>query len=565
MNAFLGTVVDHSVGANARQRGIHHHSGSIIVMVAIFLSIVFILASSIDIGYVFYMKRDLQKTADLAALAGALQLTTTPPAGNPTTCAATDTAVLAAIGNAQANGFATTAPNKMSNTITVTCGRWDPVVNVAQAPNYFAAPIAGAKLNAVKVVVVQTVPAFFGLGQRTISGQAIASGSSPYATFSLGTGLLSVCSGTSPLLNPLVNGLLGSNVCLSAVTYNGLLGSQVSLLQIINNLGLNVGTLDQVLNTQVTLAQLINATIQALSPAQAASINVAELGNLTTGALGGTLLKLGDILNVNATDGIAALSAQINVLDLINVGTLQVANKNNLIDLGANIDLGALGQVGLQLKLIEPPQMGVGGVGATATSAQVRLALNVNALLGLVNLPLFIDVAPGQAQLQSLQCTAPKNATFKITTGVAEVCLANGQTGMGAPFSCPDVSKPANQVAVLPLVSLGINASLTSPDTSATLYPPPPAGVPPDGPSSKLVGSSLGAILGGILQPGTFVFGGLLSLLNPLLITLGTVLNPVLGAVGALLDTTFSLLGLGIGQSTLNLSSISCGDVKLVY
>ena len=565
MNAFLGTMVGHSVGADARQRGIHHHSGSIIVMVAIFLSIVFILASSIDIGYVFYMKRDLQKTADLAALAGALQLTTTPPAGNPTTCAATDTAVLAAIGNAQANGFATAAPNVMSNSITVTCGRWDPVANAAQAPNYFAAPIAGAKLNAVKVVVVQTVPAFFGLGSRTISGQAIASGGSPYATFSLGTGLLSVCSGVSPLLNPLVNGLLGSNVCLSAATYNGLVGSQVSLLQIINNLGLNVGTLDQVLNTQVTLAQLINATVQALSPAQMANINIAELANLTTGALGGTLLKLGDILNVNATDGIAALSAQINVLDLINVGTLQVANKNNLIDLGANIDLGALGQVGLQLKLIEPPQMGVGGVGATATSAQVRLALNVNALLGLVNLPLFIDVAPGQAQLQSLQCTAPKNATFKITTGVAEVCLANGQTGMGAPFSCPDVSKPANQVAVLPLVSLGINASLTSPDTNATLYPPPPAGVPPDGPSSKLVGSSLGAILGGILQPGTFVFGGLLSLLNPLLITLGAVLNPVLGAVGALLDTTFLSLGLGVGQSTLNLSSISCGDVKLVY
>jgi len=114
-------------------------------------------------------------------------------------------------------------------------------------------------------------------------------------------------------------------------------------------------------------------------------------------------------------------------------------------------------------------------------------------------------------------------------------------------------------------VSLGINAPLTSSSTIATLYPPPPAGVPPNGPSSQLVGSSLGSILGGVLQPGTFVFGGLLSLLNPLLITLGTVLNPVLGAVGALLDATFSLLGLGIGQSTLNLSSISCGDVKLVY
>ena len=565
MNAFLDTMVGYSSAALPRQREVRRHGGSIIVMVAIFLSIVFILASSIDIGYVFYMKRDLQKTADLAALAGALQLATTPPAGNPATCAASDKAVLAALGNAQANGFATTAPNQMSNVITVTCGRWDPVANAAQAPNYFAAPVAGTSLNAVKVVVAQTVPAFFGLGSRTISGQAIASGSNPYATFSLGTGLLAVCSGASPLLNPLVNGLLGSNICLSAATYNGLLGSQVSLLQIVNNLNLNVGTIDQVLNTQVTLAQLINATIQALSPAQVANINIADLVKLTTGTLGGTLLKLGDLINVGAADGLAALNAQINVLDLINVGTLQVANKNNLVNLGANIDLGGLAQVGLQLRLIEPPQMAVGGVGTVATSAQVRLALNVNVLLGLVNLPLFIDVAPGQAKLQSLQCNAPQSATFQITTGVAEVCLANGQTGMGAPLSCPDVTKPANQVAVLPLVNLGINAPLLSSTTTTTLFPPPPAGVPSSGPSSKLVGSSLGTILGGILQPGTFVFGGLLSLLNPLLLTLGTVLNPILGAVGSLLDATFALLGLGIGQSTLNLSSISCGDVKLVY
>lgn len=550
--------------------------GSVVVMAAIFLSIAVILLSSVDIGYMFYMKRDLQKTADLAALAGAQQLITTPPAGNPTGCAATDMAVLAATGNAQANGFTVAAPNKMSNVITVICGRWDPVVNIAQAPSYFSAPTSGTSLNAVQVIVAQTVPAFFGLGSRTINAQAIASGSNPYASFSLGTGLLSLCSGASPLLNPLVNGLLGSNVCLSAATYNGLLGSQVSLLQIVNNLGLNVGTLDQVLNTQVTLAQLINATIQALSPAQLANINVADLVKLTTGAFGGTLLTLKDILNLSAADGLAALNAQLNVLDLINVGTLQVSNKNNFINLGTNINLGALAQVGLSLNLIEGPKIAVGppgpvgGSGANATSAQLRLKLIVQALTlapgySAVNLPLYVDLAPGQAWLTGLQCNAPQSATFSIQPGVAEVCLANGQTDVSKPFSCPgNMSVASNRADVIPgLLNLGVNASLTNPPVTQVLTAPFPASV--------TVGSSLASILSGIITPGSIGAGldilpGLLDwLLTAVLSGLGGLLNPILSAVGGLLDSVLSLLGIGIGQSTLNVTSVSCGGVNLVY
>ncbi|AEK60695.1 TadG family pilus assembly protein [Collimonas fungivorans] len=562
MNAFLATMVDYSSAALPRQREVRRHGGSIIVMVAIFLSIVFILASSIDIGYVFYMKRDLQKTADLAALAGALQLATTPPLGNPATCVSTDKAVLAAIGNAQANGFATTAPNQMSNAITVTCGRWDPVANAAQAPNYFAAPVAGTSLNAVKVVVAQTVPAFFGLGSRTISGQAIASGSNPTAAFSLGTGLLSLCTPDGSLSALLLNGLLGSNICLSLVSYNGLLGAQVSLLQVLANLNVDVGTIDQVANAQVTLAQLVNATIQALSPTQIGNIDLAalqtELLKLTTGTLGNAKLTIGSILNLVAANGVAALDTQINVLDLLSVGTLQVANKNNFLDLGASIP----GVAGLRLKLIEPPQMAIGGKGAVATSAQLRLNLNLS-VPGLLNLPLYVDLAPGKATLNSLQCSAPQSATFDVQTGLAEVCLANGQTDTSVPLtSCPDVSKPANQVNVIsilgiPTVSLGINASLSNSSTPVTLNAPFP--------SSKTVNSSLSSILGGVLKPGNFVFGGLLSLLNPILSALDILLNPILSLVGGILDSLFSSLGLGVGQSTLKVSSISCGNVKLVY
>ena len=59
---------------------------------------------------------------------------------------------------------------------------------------------------------------------------------------------------------------------------------------------------------------------------------------------------------------------------------------------------------------------------------------------------------------------------------------------------------------------------------------------------------------------------GLLSgLLTVVLSGLGGLLNPILSAVGGLLDTTFSLLGLGVGQNTLKLSSVTCGNLLLVY
>jgi uncharacterized membrane protein len=573
MNLLSNTHGEQPTAARQQRCEAGCQRGSIAIMAAICLSIMVILLSSIDIGYLFYMKRDLQKVADLAALAGAQQLVSTPLTGNPTACVATDAPVLAAIGNAQTNGFSTAAPNKMANVIAVTCGLWDPVANLALAPNYFSAPPAGTQLNAVKVVVTQTVPAFFGLGGRTLNAQAIASGSSPIAAFSLGTGLLTLCSGSGSLSALLVNSLLGSNVCLNAVSYSGLLGAQVSLLQVLTNLNANIGSISAVADTQITLAQLINASIKGLSPVQVANINT-DLVNLTTGALGGTLLKIGDILDLSAANGVAALDTQINILDLLNVGALQVANKNNFLSSNININLGVLGQVVLQLSLIDAPKMAVGGPGATATSAQLRLAINVQALTlfpgySAVQLPVYVYLAAGSARLNSLQCNAPQSANFDIKTSTAGICVAKGQTLSSSPSSCPSdmATNPSSRFdAIAGVLNLGINVSPITTYPSVTLYPPPSTS------NSITVGSSLQDILGGVIQPQKFWVGldadplGLLSgLLTTLLGTLGTLLNPLLSGVGALLDQLTSLLGVNLGLSTLNLYSISCGNVKLVY
>ncbi len=524
--------------------------GSIAVMAIIFLSVMIILLSSIDIGYLFYMKRNLQKAVDLAALAGTQQLVSS----NSTDCIAPTSA---AIGNAQTNGFTIIASN-------VTCGFWDPLNNLP--PGYFSTSATAnvTSLNAVKIVDTQTVPTFFGLFPGKISAQAIASGSSPVAAFSLGTGLLSLCGTPSSVLAPLLTGLGGSSVCLSLVSSSGLVGAQISLLGLLNNLGVSVGSVSDVAAVNVTLLQLVNASISALTPAQQASIRT-DLGPVITLA-GSTQFALGKILNLDTSTGLSALNAQVNVLDLLNVGTLQFANGSSFINLGASVP----GLVGVSLKLIEPPKMAAGGIGTSATSAQLRLMINAN-VPGLAFLPIYVDLAPGKATLTGLQCNAPQSATFSVQTGVGEVCLANNQSG-GQPFSCPDVSNQANQVNVLGLLSLGINASLTGSGVSETLYPPPASGVSPNPntPSSVTVGSSMSTILGNIIQPGptppkNFFFGGILSLLNPVLSVLGPILNPILSVVGGALDSVFSLLGIGIGQSTLSLSSITCGNVKLVY
>ncbi|WP_194270656.1 TadG family pilus assembly protein [Glaciimonas soli] len=554
---------DQRSAARQQQRVAGGQRGSIAVMAVIFLSVMIILLSSIDIGYLFYMKRDLQKAVDLAALAGAQQLVSTPLAGNPTGCAATDAPVLAAIGNAQTNGFTIVASN-------VTCGYWDPANN--SAPSYFStsATASVVSLNAVKVVVTQTVPIFFGLLPNTISAQAIASGTTPIAAFSLGTGLLSLCSSNSALLAPLLTGLNGSSLCLSAVSSSGLVGAQISLLQLLNNLGVSVGSVSEVANIKVTLLQLINASISALTPAQQASITT-DLGPLITLA-GSTQFTLGKILNLDTSNGLSALNAQVNVLDLLNVGTLQVANGNNFVDLGASVP----GLVGVKLALIQPPQIAVGPVGTTATSAQLRLAINVASVsLGVVStssLPIYVDLAAGQATLEGVQCNAsPRSATFNVSTGIADVCMATGQ-GVLPPPTCPNVSQPANQVGVslntilgnIGLLKVGIKVPVTNPvATSVTLN------VPPQAPSTATINSSLGAILGQIIQPNTIAVSdptGLLGgLLTALLSGLGAILNPILGGIGSILDSVLSLLGIGIGQSTLSLSSVTCGNVKLVY
>jgi Flp pilus assembly protein TadG len=233
----------------------HQQRGSVIVIAAIALSLIVIALIGTEIGYLFFMKREYQKAADLAALAGAQKLQSTT---------ATNRCELAAgiaTSNASQNlpGIAINTPD---------CGNW----RVGQTSNASLGCFAdtddhfiagGAPLNAVRIRINQPAPTLlpFFPWARTICVQAVAALDEPQASFSVGSGVARLNEGA---LNQLLSLLLGTTINLSLIDYTGLANAKVNLLGMVDALDLNVGTIDQLAQTNITLSQLLNAAIEVL-------------------------------------------------------------------------------------------------------------------------------------------------------------------------------------------------------------------------------------------------------------------------------------------------------------
>ncbi|MFJ2989705.1 pilus assembly protein TadG-related protein [Collimonas sp. NPDC087041] len=423
--------------------------GSIAVMAAIFLSVIVILLSSIDIGYMFYMRRDLQKTADLAALAGAQMLVSSQTfTSTATTCASGDLPAQAASANAQVNGFVTGTPGTAANTLTVTCGRWDPVANAAMAPNYFSTPAAsGTRLNAVKVVLSQSIPTFFGWGTHIINGQAIAAVSDPYAAFSVGSQLLAINGGVVPgLLSAIGLNLNGT----SLVSYNGLANVSITPNGLLQALGFeiplhaDVGTIQQILQANTAGCSNGMCTLQALLGAITTVGGqqnlISALGGLTVGQLNVMIPLLSDASGqgglftlINVADGQSALNANVNALNVLNTA-IGIANSHRFGSVSLGVSLPGVATVTTLAGIVEPPSIGIGGIGTTAFTSQVRLyariqsnLLNLNLLN--VDLPLIIDVVNGLGTLTDM-CTAKDSsgndlATIQVQAPVLSLCAGS--------------------------------------------------------------------------------------------------------------------------------------------
>ncbi|CAN5324065.1 TadG family pilus assembly protein [soil metagenome] len=326
--------------------------GSIIVNATIAMSLMVILLIGSELGYLFYLKRELQKTADLAALAGATSLTTS-------NCSAGRTAALTNANNATTGnmppGLLPLAGGE------VTCGRWTSAGTVTDPASRFTS--ATSNLNAVQVQLTRTpasLLAFF-TGSRTITVHAVAAKVLPAAALSIRSTLITIDQSKSDLLNAVVGGLLGGNINppITVLGWQGLVNTNVSLLDLLVQLGASAGTYDSVLQTNLTVKQLIDATLavaQRNGSTVSAALTALQSLSTTANIAGLPQVKLGDLLGVATGTSSTGLDLDLQVFQLIQ-GMVQLANGSSAIAATIPITVAGVAGVTAQVKVIEKPQI----------------------------------------------------------------------------------------------------------------------------------------------------------------------------------------------------------------
>ncbi len=567
-----------------RQRG----AIGIMAAATLLLSLV-CLALVVDTGRLYLEKRKLQRVADMSAMETAAQsgLCGVQSAGGVQAFAQA---------SAQKNGFPS------DGTLVATLG--DVNFDASNTRRQFSP--GGQWNDSVRVVAGRTVASSLILNVASVFGANVPTTTTLSATavarrealggLSAGSGLASVDSSNSALLNLLLGKLLGTTLNLDVLTYQGVAGANITLLSLGQQLqaagvSLNLGSVDSLLNANVSVAQLLTAMINAADASQVAGVNTSLLRTaLASITVPNAQLTLGSILSVIAPDSARdeAMGADVNLGDLL-MATAFVANKNHFIDLkGLSVNVGSLVNANLRVWIIQPPQIAIGYPGkdaqgkwrTQASTAQLNAQVSAQVNLGLAtaDIGLSLALAQGSAALASIQCGGlGKSTTVDVYAqpGIASLSLgtfknqANGSGGVD-PISVSVLSSSLLKVDVSAQSQVSNPAGVT---LSFTVTDPEDLPTDPKRASSALSSSldnALASLASSIDVNVTCLGSAILCLplnvlLNTLLTTLPGLLRPVVVALGqAVLDPLLQLLGVDVGNLDVRIIDVQTAGAQLL-
>jgi len=359
------------------QRGV-----ATIFAVMMMLSLLAFLAVVTDTGRLYLEKRTLQKNADLAALETALLYCRDQTMDST----AMDAAALNVLSR---NNFQGTSGEGGNSTVTVTQSGKAVTVNLAYTVR---ASLFGQLLSN---------------GFVNLNARATAKACEPIAQLAIRSKLAQIDSSQSSLLNPILGGLLGTTLNLSAADWNGILNTNINLLSYLDalssELNLDVGDYESVLATDISITDLIEVSTEVLTTA-GDTASVTALNTLAAAIPGSPLIALGNILNVQTGASEAALDTDLNLFSLIE-GAIQLASGENTANVNLPVSLPGLASISVKAKVIEPQKLSPIGNPETdeiyVRSAQVRtlVSIDLSGATGVANnllsaiTPLIGDVA----------------------------------------------------------------------------------------------------------------------------------------------------------------------------
>ena len=389
------------------------------------------------------------------------------------------------------------------------------------------------------------------------------------------------------MLNQLLGGLLGTKLSLSLMDYQSLLSAKVDAFSFLSALAtqvnLTAGTYDQLLQGQVKLPDLIAALLAAQRETNgnnAATIALANVSQALTGLLTTvvpqTLIDPGPYAVLQAGQK-PLFGLPVSVLDLLSAIAV-LGNGKHQIAAGLNLNLPGIASISLQAAVGERPVgtswITVGTKGASVHTAQTRVLLQVQ-LLGsgaasLVNLPLYVEVAPGTATLDAMQCGSPdintSTVTLGVKPGVVDAWIGSVSTADLTNFTTQPNPPPATLVNALGLVTVtGLaHASIgnTRPTSVDFSYADIQAQTRKTVNSTSFVSSLLGSLLGQINLNVSLL--GLNLQLGPLLQLVGGILAAATAPLDQVLSSVLQTLGVSLGQADVWVTGIRCDGAVLV-
>lgn len=441
--------------------------GAAAILFAVALPIlIMMVALVVDLGYGYYSKQRLQDALDLAAIAAARELD-----GGP---GERGSARVAAGAVMEQNGYSA------EDIESIQFGNY----SRSRALGSRFRPEASQSLppNAVKLVGTSRSPRFFAAivspAGLDVAAKSVAMTTGRYATVKIGSGLAKLSGG---LLNALLGALLGGNVNLSVLDYNGLLGANIELLSFLDEyairVGLKAGDYNGLLSADASVLGVLGVLADVAHNAASGSQKAIGLGIGLGDAFPGLSklqllnikdvnIKLGDLLGVGIGAVDSGIAIPVNLFDLVTASLLVASTGSNATGQHAvSASLGTFLGASLDVSVVEKPQPPTGyrviseedirNGNNILRTAQIRLLLRVdwqgplagvltlvNGLLDILqilgfdidllptygphankNLSIGIAVAPAQVRVNKLGCepesTADRYVAMAIDTGLA--------------------------------------------------------------------------------------------------------------------------------------------------
>lgn len=362
----------------------YRQRGAIGLMAALTLGMALLfMLLVVDSGRLYMEQRKLQRVVDAAALEAS---------NRNAVCSGTGVnALTQATTSAARNGFTVGS----GNTLTATCG------TLSTGSNNLRAFTANATATqAIQVVANETVATSVAAGLwGMVSGGAFATTTvlratatagyvgNPLAQLRIQSTLATVNTSQSAALNGLFSGLLGGNVNLSAVGWNGLVNTDINLLSYMNQLATNLhitaGDYAAVLSANTTIGQLISTAAQVL-PASSDSASIsATLASLSAAATLSAPVTLGDLLQLQTATNATALNAGLQLFELIQA-VAQLSSSTSGASASIPVSVLGLANITTTLKIVEPPQFSAVGDPRTnpekiyVRTAQARLLTSIS-------------------------------------------------------------------------------------------------------------------------------------------------------------------------------------------